>query len=957
MDPKDLTDLPKVEPYVQARNTYNPASYPANKKITAEEWNSLLLSSFAQGNRQEYHLDLLINGLLNTLTNRSNDHTTILQVQGEQIKEVSGSTSEFDQRITDNRTDINQQRNEIDAITKDYVRRQDNPTPLLDSIDFDVTIGDQFIKQTTAVDIRTGQPVAYPHKVVIGAGPSWGKARLFTPSESETLEDLESWRESLTGDSPNFIVDFSKRPWGPYIAPSDIPTDPNYISHQDLQDYLWTIWTDQLLGDRNNVRDQVTMTQENVTHDNPSAIPPIHEIGPLSFRYYLNTDTWYMIRSVSFTTAGNRLYDFSNPDNPILIEPGWRGIVMGSNWPYEIFVDTQGRMRVNGLEDFIINIINDVQNKRNRIIDPNQVYITDVSGSDSKLPFDITAVEDTVPIRGAGGTIKAGRAIVGTDVVNRTVLEEELDRVPQIITITQSQYDALIEPDENTFYAVSETLPGRLDTVDGQRIDLVQSDIILLNNINNSESSIMFANGTITKNNIRRIQTFSLILPNNIGDNFCANMPSLTSIDADWTPVQTIGDNFLLECTAFNRSLLMPNITIIGHNFLANNIAFNQQLVLFNKLTTIGNNFLFNCESFDRAIVFPMIQTIGNNFMAGCTTYNQTITITTVTSIGTNFLSNCLFFNQLLNMPFITQLHDSFLSGANSFNQPLSLSSITNIGNNFLDGAGAYNQRIDLSNNLTAVGTNFLRNCNNMMSILNIGTLTANIFTTGDSLTTININAALNTQGIPIIGTNVAAFLIRFPNSTGLPFRYIFNGNNTIQTTTGTVINLIQSDIVLLNNTAPATDTITFNAGQTVLKNTIRSISIMSLTMPAIIGNNFCQNMTSLTRIDAIWTPVIQIGDSFLSGCIAYSQPFTIPNGLLSIGTSFMYNCNLMMSLNIGNNAANIFAFSNTTLATTTNTAPMYMRGVLIIAETPAIRAAFLVRFPNQTSTPFRRLI
>ncbi len=58
--------LEELPVYVKLKNSYNPAHYPANKKISAEEWNALWMSVMYQGNHQE---DILASILNNTLPN------------------------------------------------------------------------------------------------------------------------------------------------------------------------------------------------------------------------------------------------------------------------------------------------------------------------------------------------------------------------------------------------------------------------------------------------------------------------------------------------------------------------------------------------------------------------------------------------------------------------------------------------------------------------------------------------------------------------------------------------------------------------------------------------------------------------------------------------------------------------------------------------------------------------
>lgn len=53
--------LEELPVYVKLKNAYNPAHYPANKKIAAEEWNALWMSVMYQGNHQEDILASILN--------------------------------------------------------------------------------------------------------------------------------------------------------------------------------------------------------------------------------------------------------------------------------------------------------------------------------------------------------------------------------------------------------------------------------------------------------------------------------------------------------------------------------------------------------------------------------------------------------------------------------------------------------------------------------------------------------------------------------------------------------------------------------------------------------------------------------------------------------------------------------------------------------------------------------
>lgn len=76
-----IQPLLNIEQYIKRLNAYLQEHYPANKKITAEEWNALLLALMKQGNLQEETLEKICNDYLplqinkiNTLVDTANDH-------------------------------------------------------------------------------------------------------------------------------------------------------------------------------------------------------------------------------------------------------------------------------------------------------------------------------------------------------------------------------------------------------------------------------------------------------------------------------------------------------------------------------------------------------------------------------------------------------------------------------------------------------------------------------------------------------------------------------------------------------------------------------------------------------------------------------------------------------------------------------------------------------------------
>lgn len=77
----NIESLSELDKYIKHLNAYLQEHYPANKKITSEEWNALFLALMRQGNLQEETLEKICNNYLplqiekiNTLVSTANDH-------------------------------------------------------------------------------------------------------------------------------------------------------------------------------------------------------------------------------------------------------------------------------------------------------------------------------------------------------------------------------------------------------------------------------------------------------------------------------------------------------------------------------------------------------------------------------------------------------------------------------------------------------------------------------------------------------------------------------------------------------------------------------------------------------------------------------------------------------------------------------------------------------------------
>lgn len=121
------------------------------------------------------------------------------------------------------------------------------------------------------------------------------------------------------------------------------------------------------------------------------------------------------------------------------------------------------------------------------------------------------------------------------------------------------------------------------------------------------------------------------------------------------------------------------------------------------------------------------------------------------------------------------------------------------------------------------------------------------------------------------------------------------------------------------------------------------------------IGSLFLYEAKHFNQPLTIPTGVTSINYNFLYNASDFNQPITLPPSLVSLGYPFLYGCNMMTStVNVGSLSADIATDSERTFATNSSSAAMYRTGVTIAG---ANRAAWLAKFPNSNSVPFRKLV
>lgn len=143
-----------------------------------------------------------------------------------------------------------------------------------------------------------------------------------------------------------------------------------------------------------------------------------------------------------------------------------------------------------------------------------------------------------------------------------------------------------------------------------------------------------------------------------------------------------------------------------------------------------------------------------------------------VSSIPNNFLYYCTSLDNLdFSQTTITTTNPYFVYGCSTLNVPITLpQTLTTIQGTFFSQNGSFNQPFALPSGLTSIGYNFFTGNNSMVSPVDIGSLSANIIL-ADTSTSYSFNvsssSAAYTNGIPIAGSNRAAWIARFPDLSG----------------------------------------------------------------------------------------------------------------------------------------------------------------------------------------------
>ena len=350
---------------------------------------------------------------------------------------------------------------------------------------------------------------------------------------------------------------------------------------------------------------------------------------------------------------------------------------------------------------------------------------------------------------------------------------------------------------------------------------------------------------------------------------------------------------------------------------------------------TIGNSFLNYCSNFNSQLNFckkdyapasyeeKLVFHIGHSFLNGCSALaspvcvwgsNSTVGLDFDVTVGYNFMNNCTHYtSQYDGNNFVYDLYKFILRRA------------VEIPKNFMSGCSAVTVIFGFSGDnipATKIGEGFFRATGLTTAYVYATNLThlMGAFSNCSSLTSITIANSPELQYIGMVGDGCSSL--------------------TSVTFTKALLKVTEVGAFCYNASSLAT---------------IRTGGSVGVFLPnvAIIGNYFLSKLPAYNSpIDVVNAK--SIGDYFLLSSTTFNQDIAF-NKLYSVGGYFMNNCNAFTStVNIGGSLASVFTQSNYTLGTNTSSAALYTTGATVAGEDVN---AFLTRFADRTSSPYRKLI
>ena len=307
--------------------------------------------------------------------------------------------------------------------------------------------------------------------------------------------------------------------------------------------------------------------------------------------------------------------------------------------------------------------------------------------------------------------------------------------------------------------------------------------------------------------------------------------------------------------------------------------------------------------------------TVPSNFL--CNSGVETVDFGDVelTSISDGFLRSCTSLNCEISLPStVTTIGNYFLSGDYNLDYPITGTNVTSVGNYCLNSCQKLNSSVSFPA-LVTIGNDFMHYCYAFAQSLSLNNVTTigNNFLSQSS----KFNSAVSLPNVTSIGSGFLSSCelfnsaITFPKVTSIGDSFLSYAKKYNQTTT--------------------------------FPSTLTSI-----------GSSAFYYCSALNSTVSLSSAPVAIGQYFMLYCTSFNKAFTIPSSVVSIADGFMFGCKSMVSNITCSAPATVAVAGNNTFSGNSTSAAQYSTGMKL---TGTYKNDWKTRFPNRTSSPYRKLV
>ena len=388
-----------------------------------------------------------------------------------------------------------------------------------------------------------------------------------------------------------------------------------------------------------------------------------------------------------------------------------------------------------------------------------------------------------------------------------------------------------------------------------------------------------------------------------IGSYAFQNCTSLTSVTIP-NSVTSIGEEAFFNCFSLTSVTIPDSVTSIGNGAFRNCTSLTS-VTIPDSVTSIGNRAFYNCSSLTSVTIGNGVTIIGSDAFNSCDSLTSVTIGNSVTIIGSDAFEDC---SSLTNVHITDIAKWCEISFSNNYSNPLCYAEklylngtlvteltipngVTSIGDYaFYDCASLTN--VTISDSVTSIGYEAFRNCSNLKNV-----------TIGNSVTSIG-GFAFYTCDKLVEVINESSLDIDKTTSNGYVGYYaleIHNGESKI-------VNVDDFLFITSGGVNYMLDYVGSETNLTLPRN--YKGESYEIYQYAFYGRD---DIVSITIPDS----VISIGSSAFSGCDSLTS-VTIPNSVKSIDISAFSGCDSLTSVTIGNGVKTIgsYAFQNCTSLT-----------------------------------------